>query len=114
MRSRDGIAAALIRDRMRTEYRTTTGARTMMMRRETPERETKRARRALRLVKRDLDRLTQVDPNALREEADQETQSILDTLAGKTIRSARVEARRVVLETTDGNRYFFCGLTAGV
>ena len=86
----------------------------MMMRRQTPEQDTKLGRRALRLVKQDLARLLQVDSGALREEAAQETQSILDTLAGKTIRVVTVEARRVVIETTDGNRYFFHGLMAGV
>jgi hypothetical protein len=86
----------------------------MMMRRQTPEQDTKLGRRALRLVQQDLARLLQVDSGALREEAAQETQSILDTLAGKTIRVVTVEARRVVIETTDGNRYFFHGLTAGV
>jgi hypothetical protein len=86
----------------------------MMMRRQAPEWDTKLSQRALRLVQRDLDRLLQVDSNALRDEAAEETQSILDTLAGKTIRAVTLEARRVVVETTDGNRYFFHGLMTGV
>jgi hypothetical protein len=85
----------------------------MMMRRQAPEWDTKLSQRALRLVQRDLDRLLQVDSNALRDEAAEETQSILDTLAGKTIRAVTLESGRVVVETTDGNRYFFHGLMTG-
>jgi hypothetical protein len=86
----------------------------MNMRRQTPERDVQVPLRALRLIEGDLERLLQIDSAALREEAAQETQSILDSLAGKRIVAATLEAGRVVVETADGNRYFFHGLTAGV
>ncbi|MGH7727973.1 MAG: hypothetical protein ACREM2_04160 [Vulcanimicrobiaceae bacterium] len=53
--------------------------------------------------------LMEIDPDALREAEFEQTQAILDTLAGKTIASARIEDTRIVLETADGNRYFFFG-----
>jgi len=61
----------------------------------------------------DLLNLLEVDPDALREAEFEQTQSILDTLAGKTIRSASIEDNRIVVETTDGNRYFFYGFMGG-
>jgi len=61
----------------------------------------------------DLLNLLEVDPDALREAEFEQTQSILDTLAGKTIRSASIEDKRVIVETTDGNRYFFYGFMGG-
>jgi len=61
----------------------------------------------------DLLNLLEVDPDALREAEFEQTQSILDTLAGKTIRSASIEDTRIVVETTDGNRYFFYGFMGG-
>jgi hypothetical protein len=82
------------------------------MRRQTPDRDVKVPLRTLRLIEGDLERLLQVDSAALREEAAQETQSILDSLAGKKIVSATLDGGRVVVETVDGNRYFFHGLTA--
>jgi hypothetical protein len=39
----------------------------------------------------------------------EQTQSILDTLLGKTISEATIEDTRIVIETSDGNRYFFYG-----
>jgi len=39
-----------------------------------------------------------------------EAQSILDTLVGRTIKSAIMEETRIVVETNDGNRYYFYGL----
>ena len=54
-----------------------------------------------------------IDPDMLREEEFAMTQTMLDTLKGKTIRRASVEANRIVLETSDGNRYFFYGFIGG-
>ena len=42
-----------------------------------------------------------------------EAQSILDTLVGRTIKSATMEETRIVVETNDGNRYYFYGLMGG-
>jgi hypothetical protein len=53
--------------------------------------------------------LADVDPDALREAEDEATQWVLDRLAGKTIAKAVLEDRRIVIETQDGNRYFFYG-----
>ena len=53
--------------------------------------------------------LADVDPEALREAEDSATEWVLDTLQGKTIARAILEDRRIVLETQDGNRYFFYG-----
>jgi hypothetical protein len=56
-----------------------------------------------------LDNLMEIDPDALREAEFEQTQSILDTLKGKTIARAVLEDRRIVIETSDGYRYFFFG-----
>ncbi|MBC5811648.1 MAG: hypothetical protein GIW95_12465 [Candidatus Eremiobacteraeota bacterium] len=56
-----------------------------------------------------LRELVEIGPDALRQAEFEQTQSILDRLAGKTIRSATVEEKRIVLETSDGDRYFFFG-----
>jgi hypothetical protein len=56
-----------------------------------------------------LDNLMEIDPDALRAAEFEQTQWILDTLTGKTITRAIVEDRRIVIETADGNRYFFFG-----
>jgi hypothetical protein len=53
--------------------------------------------------------LMEIDADSLREAEFEQTQGILDTLAGKTIASATLEETRIVVETTDGNRYFFYG-----
>ena len=61
----------------------------------------------------DLINLMDIDPDALREAEFAQAQSILDTLVGKTIRQASMEATRIVVETTEGDRYFFYGFMGG-
>jgi hypothetical protein len=61
----------------------------------------------------DLINLMDIDPDALREAEFVQAQSILDTLVGKTIRQASMEATRIVVETTEGDRYFFYGFMGG-
>jgi hypothetical protein len=56
--------------------------------------------------------LQDIDPEALRQAEFEQTQAILNTLGGKLIRSATVENSRIVIETADGNRYFFFGFMA--
>jgi hypothetical protein len=56
--------------------------------------------------------LQDIDPEAFREAEFEQTQGILNTLAGKTIKSATMEDARIVIETADGNRYFFFGFMA--
>ena len=63
----------------------------------------------LTLLEVDTDSLQDVDPDALRVAEFEQTQSILDTLVGKNIEAATIEDTRIVLETSDGNRYFFFG-----
>ncbi len=63
----------------------------------------------LQLLEVDVDSLQDVDPDALRLAEFQQTQSILDTIIGKTITRATIEDTRIVIETTDENRYFFFG-----
>ncbi len=63
----------------------------------------------LTLLEFDTDSLQDVDPEALRIAEFEQTQSILDTLNGKTITKAAIEDTRIVIETSDGNRYFFFG-----
>ncbi len=53
--------------------------------------------------------LRDVDSDALREAEYEQIRWILDKLVGKVIRSAEMEDRRIVIETDDGNRYFFYG-----
>ena len=53
--------------------------------------------------------LIEVEPDALREAEFLQAQAILDTMAGKTIASAEMEERRIVVQTSDGNKYFFYG-----
>ena len=53
--------------------------------------------------------LMEIDADSLREAEFEQTQGILDTLAGKTIAKATMEDTRIVVETSDGNRYFFYG-----
>jgi hypothetical protein len=64
---------------------------------------------AIEDLERLLSNLEAIDPDALREEEFAMTQSMLDTLKGKTIKRATMEPKRIVLETTEGNRYFFYG-----
>jgi hypothetical protein len=54
--------------------------------------------------------MLQVDEDALADEALEETQSMLNALRGKTIGFVLAERRRIVIETTDGNRFYFSGL----
>jgi len=56
----------------------------------------------------DLD-LKDIDPDSLREAEFEQTRWVLDELAGKMIASAELEDTRVVIQTSDGNRYFFYG-----
>jgi hypothetical protein len=60
-------------------------------------------------LERLLANLEEIDPDALREEEIAETQRMLNDLKGKTIKRATMEPKRIVVETTDGNRYFFYG-----
>jgi hypothetical protein len=53
--------------------------------------------------------LIEVEPDALREAEFLQAQAILDTMIGKKIASAQIEERRIVIETADGNKYFFYG-----
>ena len=56
--------------------------------------------------------LQDIDPEAFREAEFEQTQDILNTLKGKQVKSATMESSRIVIETTDGNRYFFFGFMA--
>jgi hypothetical protein len=56
-----------------------------------------------------LNHLIEVEPDALREAEFLQAQAILDTLIGKTVASADLEDTRIVVTTSDGNRYFFYG-----
>ncbi|HEY9084919.1 MAG TPA: hypothetical protein VIN40_03125 [Candidatus Tyrphobacter sp.] len=53
--------------------------------------------------------LIEVEPDALREAEFLQAQAILDTMVGKTIASAEIEETRIVVTTSDGNKYFFYG-----
>jgi hypothetical protein len=53
--------------------------------------------------------LIEVEPDALREAEFLQAQAILDTMVGKTIASAEIEETRIVIGTSDGNKYFFYG-----
>lgn len=53
--------------------------------------------------------LIEIEPDALREAEFMQAQSILETMIGKTITSASIEDTRIVVSTSDGNRYFFYG-----
>ena len=57
----------------------------------------------------ELMHLIEVDPDALREAEFLQAQGILDTMVGKTIASAELEETRIVVTTSDGNKYFFYG-----
>ena len=57
--------------------------------------------------KRRAGRLSRVDKAALQEESLVQVQSILEALRGKTVGCVRAEARRIVIETTEGNRFLF-------
>lgn len=53
--------------------------------------------------------LIEVEPDALREAEFLQAQAILDTLVGKTVSEASIEDTRIVVTTSDGNRYYFYG-----
>ena len=53
--------------------------------------------------------LIEVEPDALREAEFLQAQAILDTLVGKTVSEATIEDTRIVVTTSDGNRYYFYG-----
>ncbi|MDQ2865435.1 MAG: hypothetical protein M3R51_04360 [Candidatus Eremiobacteraeota bacterium] len=53
--------------------------------------------------------LIEVEPDALREAEFLQAQAILDTLVGKTVKEATIEDTRIVVTTSDGNRYYFYG-----
>lgn len=53
--------------------------------------------------------LIEVEPDALREAEFLQAQAILDTMTDKTIESAEIEETRIVIGTSDGNKYFFYG-----
>jgi hypothetical protein len=57
----------------------------------------------------DLLSLFEIDPDALREAEFAQAQAILDTMVGQSIASASMEDRRIVVTTSNGNRYFFYG-----
>lgn len=61
----------------------------------------------------ELLQLIEVEPDALREAEFAQAQSILETLVGKTVKSAEIEDTRIVITTQDGNKYFFYGFLAG-
>ncbi len=60
----------------------------------------------------DDERLRKIDAEALADEAVEETQSILNALQGKTVGFVIAEKRRIVIETTDGNRFYFSGMAS--
>ncbi|GAC1422733.1 MAG: hypothetical protein NVSMB64_31030 [Candidatus Velthaea sp.] len=51
----------------------------------------------------------EIEPEALRAAEFMQAQMILDTMAGKTVKSAVVEDTRISVTTTDGTTYFFYG-----
>ncbi len=53
--------------------------------------------------------LIEVEPDALREAEFLQARAILETLVGKTVSAAHVEDTRIVITTSDGNKYFFYG-----
>ena len=53
--------------------------------------------------------LIEVEPDALREAEFLQAQAILETMVGKTITAADLEETRIVITTSDGNKYFFYG-----
>jgi hypothetical protein len=53
--------------------------------------------------------LIEVEPDALREAEFMQAQAILETMVGKTVTAAELEDTRIVITTSDGNKYFFYG-----
>jgi len=60
-----------------------------------------------------LAEISEVDFDALREAEFDQIRGILDMMNGKTIKAATMEDKRIVIETSDGNRYFFYGFMSG-
>ncbi|MDH2910743.1 MAG: hypothetical protein HKL92_01500 [Candidatus Eremiobacteraeota bacterium] len=61
----------------------------------------------------ELMQLVDVEPDALREAEFAQAQAILENLVGKTIADIEVGETRIVLTTTEGNRFFFYGFLGG-
>jgi hypothetical protein len=57
----------------------------------------------------ELLQLIEVEPEALREAEFLQAQAILETMIGKTVVSAELEDTRIVITTSEGNKYFFYG-----
>lgn len=57
--------------------------------------------------------LIEVEPDALREAEFFQVQAILETLIGKTVNAAELQDTRIVITTSDGNKYFFYGFLGG-
>lgn len=61
----------------------------------------------------ELLQLIEVEPDALREAEFRQAHAILGTMLGKTVTAAEVEETRIIITTSDGNRYFFYGFLGG-
>jgi hypothetical protein len=61
----------------------------------------------------ELLQLIEVEPDALREAEFLQAQAILETMIGKTVTAAQVQDTRIVITTSDGNRYYFYGFMGG-
>ena len=61
----------------------------------------------------ELMELIEVEPDALREAEFMQVQAILETLVGKTVSAADLQDTRIVITTSDGNRYYFYGFMGG-
>lgn len=59
---------------------------------------------------RDDEGMKKIDADAFVDESIEETQSILNVLRGKTVGLVVAEERRIVIETTDGSRFYFSGM----
>jgi len=57
----------------------------------------------------ELLQLVEVEPDALREAEFVQAQAILETMVNTTVVAAEVEETRIVITTSNGNRYFFYG-----
>lgn len=53
--------------------------------------------------------LIEVEPDALREAEFLQAQAIMETMVGKIISHAEIEETRIVITTSEGNKYFFYG-----
>jgi len=61
----------------------------------------------------ELLQLIEVEPDALREAELVQAQAILETLVGQTIAAVDFEDTRIVVTTSEGNKYFFYGFLGG-